>query len=227
LVKYFENLFMNLLGKKFPILILNKSFFQVMKFTISVSLLPILTSCAFIDQEVFLEYGQAHYAGTKIDKKLYINRFNDCRNDKVRIGIVKNGYGFETANVVTKQDVCLWIGNCLTMELEKAGYNVIKTDISIRDIPFDKNIFLDGHVLKVFSEPVIGLWGIDFVSNISVKIDIYYSGKKYSKIYNTNSTEFTMICIRAADWFKMTLESAVRKMALQITNDIVELSKRF
>lgn len=52
----------------------------------------------------------------------------DARAERERIGNVRNGFGMDTANVVTDSDVRAWVEDALVAELANAGYDVVETD---------------------------------------------------------------------------------------------------
>jgi len=60
------------------------------------------------------------------EKTIAFFQFRDLRFDKSRIGNVQNTYGMDTADIIAENDVAEWINNAIIMELEGAGYKVVK-----------------------------------------------------------------------------------------------------
>jgi len=60
------------------------------------------------------------------EKTITFFQFKDLRFDKSRIGNVQNTYGMDTADIIAENDVAEWINNAIIMELEGAGYKVVK-----------------------------------------------------------------------------------------------------
>ncbi len=48
----------------------------------------------------------------------------DVRSDKKKVGTVRNGFGMQTAEVVTSDDIPRWIHGAVRSELAAAGYQV-------------------------------------------------------------------------------------------------------
>jgi len=117
-------------------------------------------SCAFGDRHVTLIYppstglddlvvksavASPYSSGPK--EKIILFQFRDLRLNKNKIGHVLNTYGFETAEVFANNDVSEWIHNAITMELEKAGFEVIKQE-NLDEI--DSDLVLKGEILRVY-----------------------------------------------------------------------------
>jgi len=132
-----------------------------MKNLIITSFIAILAgSCAFGDRHVTLNYppntgleglvvksaiASPHLSGLK--KKIILFQFRDLRLNKNKIGHVLNSYGFETADVIADNDVTEWVHNAITMELKKAGFEIIKQD-NLDEIGSD--LILKGEILRVY-----------------------------------------------------------------------------
>ena len=52
-------------------------------------------------------------------------KVSDERTERDRIGNVRNGFGMDTADVITDDDVLGWVEGALSLELANAGYNVV------------------------------------------------------------------------------------------------------
>ena len=69
----------------------------------------LFSGCAFTPHNIELEYQPQGIKESRSLGDLYFSKLRDDRLDNKRIGIVKNSYGTETANVLTNQDVTVWI----------------------------------------------------------------------------------------------------------------------
>lgn len=58
-----------------------------------------------------------HGNAPKNGKTIYFCNFLDKREDRTRIGIVSNIWCMETADVYSRNEVCIWLSNCLEAEL--------------------------------------------------------------------------------------------------------------
>lgn len=96
-----------------------------------------ITGCAFGTRNAELSYppktadgasliSSAHAkAGVPGESREVVVQVTDQRVSRERIGNVRNGFGMDTANVVTKDDIRLWVESALTSELANAGYTIV------------------------------------------------------------------------------------------------------
>ena len=86
----------------------------------------LLPACAFVDEHVQLEYQDLPAVSNSAANQgtIFLSLFEDQRADKSKIGVVKNGYGMETAKVLTDDNPAVWITNTLKGNLERTGYKV-------------------------------------------------------------------------------------------------------
>jgi len=119
-----------------------------------------LAGCAFGTRTATLTYppdeeseglvasAQAAEMEVTRDKSVYLT-VSDERSDRTRIGNVRNAFGMDTADVVTKDDIARWVEGAIAMELRQAGYEVIQGDTNPGG---DDVIGLDAEVLKVYCD---------------------------------------------------------------------------
>jgi len=134
----------------------------IMRTKIQVTLLVsvvILTGCAFGTRTAQLTYPpeetgdsliQSAYAGDAGPggRQVVVLSVTDERQEKNRIGNVRNTFGMDTANVVTNDDVRVWVENALKQDLERAGYAVVPAGGPDTDNP----IGLQASILKVYCD---------------------------------------------------------------------------
>lgn len=96
----------------------------------------VLGGCAFGTRTVVLHYppeepaegmiGSAHAApAVTAEQGIVVLSLSDQRAERGRVGNVRNGFGMDTADVVTNDDVTAWVQGALEQELAHAGYRVI------------------------------------------------------------------------------------------------------
>lgn len=73
----------------------------------------------------------------------------DERSKRERIGNVRNTFGMDTADVVTNDDVQAWVDEALMVELENAGYEIVR---STDPVVNDDVIALDAEILEVYCD---------------------------------------------------------------------------
>jgi len=92
--------------------------------------------------------------------------FADSREIKSRCGVQKGGYGNETAVAVCQGEPAQWLADLLAIELKASGFTVLPTDAGARD----SALKLDGVLLKVFAEPVVGAWSTNVETDMNVRL---------------------------------------------------------
>lgn len=97
----------------------------------------VLSGCAFGTRTAMLSYPpsekrgglieSAHAEETEATRSRNIAlSVTDQRSERERIGNVRNGFGMNTADVVTEDDVAGWVEGALAKELTNAGYHVTR-----------------------------------------------------------------------------------------------------
>ena len=92
--------------------------------------------------------------------------FQDSREIKNRCGVQKGGYGNETAVAVCQGEPAQWLADLLAIELKASGFTVLPTDAGARD----SALKLDGVLLKIFAEPVVGAWSTNVETDMNVRL---------------------------------------------------------
>lgn len=97
------------------------------------SLVLTLSACAFGTRQPTLVYPPAAESGTAQAARaaspkglpILIQPFTDARNDRSKVGTVRNGFGMPTADVVPTNNVADWFNSALKTELQNSGYTVL------------------------------------------------------------------------------------------------------
>lgn len=92
--------------------------------------------------------------------------FADARQVPTLCGVQKSGYGDETATVYCEDDPARWIAQVLAAELRKSGFTVL----SANEGPRDTAVKIEGALLKVFAEPVLGPWSTTVETDLGVRL---------------------------------------------------------
>jgi hypothetical protein len=114
---------------------------KIMKIGVHIALIAsmlALTGCAFGTRMAELSYPpneqggglieSAHAAQTEMPRsRNIVLNVSDERSERSRIGNVRNTFGMDTADVVTKDDVAGWVEGALANELTNAGYHVTRS----------------------------------------------------------------------------------------------------
>ena len=92
-----------------------------------------LSACAFGTRQPTLIYPPAAEAGAAPAARaagpkslpIVIQPFTEARNDKSKVGTVRNVFGMPTADVVPTNNVADWFNGALKAELQRSGYTVL------------------------------------------------------------------------------------------------------
>tara|TARA_E500000331_G_C17035595_1_gene617143 strand:- start:83 stop:685 length:603 start_codon:yes stop_codon:yes gene_type:complete len=179
-----------------------------LKFIIRLVLILPVSACAFVDNQIQLEFEapSATEGATGNGETLVLALFKDQRSDKLKIGVIKNGYGMETAKVLTKDDPAVWISNAIKSTLEAEGYSV--ESVPAGGTPPSNRLQLSGTVTKVYSEPKMGFWTATITGDVEALIQAQFRGQTTSKLIAGRSEETSMITT-GGDLHKRVLTSAL------------------
>jgi hypothetical protein len=92
--------------------------------------------------------------------------FQDDRQIRTRCGVQKGGYGNETAVAVCQGDPAEWIASFLARELTASGFTVLRSADGARDAA----LRIEGVLLQIFAEPVVGFWSTTVETDMKVKL---------------------------------------------------------
>jgi uncharacterized lipoprotein YajG len=135
-----------------------------MRFLVVLALLNACVGCAFesgylrTSNPVVGSVEQAQGRG-----QTFVVTVEDARNDKNRIGIKKNGYGMETANIYADGSVDTWLRDSFAATLVDAGYKPASAEM-----PATWRMRL--RVLDVFTENTPQAWDVQYGARVSVEL---------------------------------------------------------
>lgn len=98
-----------------------------------------------------------------------VRTFADVRDDKERVGTVRNGYGMRTARVVATNSVTDWVTQATVSELKSAGYASVPDDAPT-DVG-DGALVVSGDVVKAFCDMYM-----DFSAEVVLKVSVRRAG---------------------------------------------------
>ncbi len=105
-------------------------------------------------------------AGGQGRQVVVVQPFADERQVRDRCGMQKNGYNMDTAAAICQSPPDAWIAKLLADELRASGFTVLGPDDPSRP----GALRIDGALLQLFVEPVIGAWTISLEADLSVKL---------------------------------------------------------
>jgi hypothetical protein len=92
--------------------------------------------------------------------------FRDERTTRSRCGVQKGGWGNETASAVCQGEPAEWLATLLARELAASGFTVLSSEEGARD----SAVRVEGLLLRVFVEPVVGFWSTTVESDFHVRL---------------------------------------------------------
>ena len=199
----------------------------IIKLSFMALVLSMLSGCVFKDQKIEVEYEsdniKAHQIGI-----VCLNKFSDNRRVKQRIGVVKNGYGMETANVLTDQDITIVISKAIKKELNNLGYEVklINVDFGEGIKSYQGCDVVDGSIKNFFVEPIMKFTEIEDRAIITVDILVQTeAGKEFKKTYSANGKSFSNLGVTAR-LAKEAMDKALQNIILDIKADIPKIMEQ-
>lgn len=174
-------------------------------------------ACAFIDNEVQLEYqfvarSTPNPSNTRV---IFLSLIEDSRPDKSQLGVIRNAYGMETAKVLSKDDARIWVSNTLKGNFEQAGYTVRAVDEAF--FPSANQFHLSGELIKAYSDPQMGFFTITVRGDVQATMQAEYQGRRSRKLIAGQYAEESLIST-GGDLHKRVLNNAlsdfVRKVML-------------
>lgn len=151
-----------------------------------------------------------------------VTPLTDARTDRHRCGMQKNGYNMETADVVCQEDPTVWLARLLRAELVNAGFSVLAEDETHKT----SAVRVQGSLVKLFDEVVIGFWMLGFETDIQVKLvassetgllaerSVFVKGTTHGQVGRAGN-------------FQNSLQHATEEVVKQIVEDLKALMDRY
>ena len=127
-----------------------------------------LTGCAFPDMSLDMPINGLNkpISGGNNREVIVVVPFHDDRTTKDRCGMNKNALNMDVMDVICKTAPEKWIAQLLADELRVSGFKVLNTS----DSHGQGTLKIEGSVLRVFGEIVIGLWSSSLETDLKVKL---------------------------------------------------------
>ena len=148
--------------------------------------------------------------------------FADARKITNRCGMQKGGYGNETANAFCQGDPGQWIAALLASELTASGFTVLRAEDGARD----SALKLEGVLLKIFAEPVVGFWSTTVESDLNVTlVATSRTGLRAERTFFVKGELTSVIWTQGI--FNDSLENGTRELLTKMVGAILELMKQY
>jgi hypothetical protein len=148
--------------------------------------------------------------------------FADGRQVPTLCGVQKSGYGVETATVYCEDDPARWITDALAAELRASGFTVLSAQESARDTV----VTIEGALLKLFAEPVLG----PFLTTIETDLSVRLVATSRSGL-RTERTFFVKGARESIVWtdkcFDESLARGTQDLLAKMVEAVLELMKQY
>jgi hypothetical protein len=148
--------------------------------------------------------------------------FKDDRQITGRCGVQKGGYGNETAQAVCQGNPAQWIAEFLARELTASGFTVLPSEDGARA----SALKVDGALLKIFVEPVVGFWSTTVESDLNVKLVVTSkTGLQAERTFFAKGEKTSVIWTQGI--FNDSVEHGSRDLLKKMVDSILELMGRY
>lgn len=181
-----------------------------------------LSGCAFTDVPVMLSTAPAsNLSGGDGRQIVIVSAFTDERPQRDKCGMQKNGYNMETAKALCSMPPTTWVVQALAAELKAAGFTVVS-----KDAAKPSALQLNGSLLQIFVEPVIGFSTISLETDIHVKlVATSDTGLLAERSFFVKGVE-TGLVARAGN-FQSSLDKATQAIMRDMVAAIISLMNRY
>jgi len=184
-----------------------------MKFVIAVLALVGLSGCAFIDQSTPISYNappNLEVAQGAADITLQVSARDGRASNKDRVGSVKNGYGMETARIISENDLVSLVRGGVENELGSLGYKMGAGGFNV------------GVELQTFyNDFKTGFFSGDSVAEVAFNLSVTKpdGGYVYSRSYKGIGMKKNIMMAVASN-ARPALEEALTNAMEQLINDV-------
>jgi hypothetical protein len=148
--------------------------------------------------------------------------FQDARQSASRCGVQKGGWGNETAQAVCQGNPTQWIAEFLARELRASGFIVLTSEQGARDTALK----VEGVLVKIFVEPVVGFWSTTVESDLNVKLmATTKTGLQAERMFFAKGEKTSVIWPQGI--FNDSVERGSRDLLTKMVEAILELMKRY
>jgi hypothetical protein len=148
--------------------------------------------------------------------------FQDARQSPSRCGVQKGGYGNETATAVCQGNPAEWIATLLARELRASGFTVLPSEQGARGTALK----IEGVLLKVFAEPVVGFWSTTVETDLTVKlVATSKAGLQAERTFFSKGEKTSVIWPQGI--FNDSVEHGSHDLLSKMVEAILELMKRY
>jgi hypothetical protein len=191
---------------------------------VAVVLACTLSACAFTNVPITLPTAgvSTNLSGGDGRQVVVVIPFADERQVRERCGMQKNGYNQDTASAICSGDPAAWIATLFAAELKAAGFSVLTADAA----PSAGAVRLDGTLLKIFVEPIIGFTTISLETDLQVKLAASSkNGLLAERTFFVKGLTSGLVAVPGN--FQTSVDDATRKIMKDMVAAVISLMNRY
>jgi hypothetical protein len=183
-----------------------------------------LPACAFVDQKVELPYSKTNASKASNAKPIMVAKPKDGdlprgKGGRIVIGMVKNGFGMKTADVLSDNSVSDWVAAALKDELDQAGFSATL----VSELPSHVSRGISVNIEHLSVEPDMGFITVGDVCHIKLGVQLWKGAQKVREFkVESFSNPRSMVTGWASKKAK-SLELAVRECSKKVVAEIKAL----
>ena len=190
-----------------------------------VTLACLTSACAFTDVPLTLPTRglDPTIPGGRGRQVIVVVPFSDARQIRQRCGMQKNGYNMDTADAICQSDPNAWFAQLLADELRASGFSVLDDEAEHRPTA----LRIEGSLIKIFVEPVIGFWSGSLEADLSVKLRATtQTGLEAERTFFVKGWKGGAQ-VSSSQVFQTALQRATEAILGEMVNAILELMDRY
>lgn len=183
-----------------------------MKLFIAICAVLLLQACAFTDATLDVHHSKdANFNGplSEVQKNSFqLDKLDDKRTDRARIGHKKNGYGQNTADISTTMPVVNIVQDAISAGLTANGHSVAA----------DGRVKVSGDLEKFWFETDMNFWTVEFIGDVQCSLtftDSLTNNIIYSATYKGTYSE------KKAGGLEATWTQIMNKALDKLIEDVV------
>jgi len=183
-----------------------------------------VSACAFTNVPINLPTSgvSPNLSGGDGREVIMVIPFADERQIRERCGMQKNSFNQDTASAICSAPPAEWIANILASELKAAGFSVVMEGA----ISKSSAVRLQGSLLKIFVEPVIGFTTVSLETDIQVKlVATSKTGLVAERNFFVKGTKSGLAGTQSN--FQNSVEDATRQIMKEVVAAIISLMNRY
>ncbi len=149
--------------------------------------------------------------------------FRDDREIRDRCGMQKNGYNMDTADAVCQSNPNAWIAQLLADELRASGFTVLREGDEARR----SSLQVEGSLMKLFIEPIIGAWSGSLEADLAVVLRLSTeTGLRAERSFAVKGWKGGMM-VSTAQPYHTALHRGTQALLEEMVRAIIELADAY